>query len=82
MAVAIASALVLVISQVVFGREPIGGISGLAVLYLETAVAGIGLAVLDRMLPIARRAPGSAPAARFPMAGSPPEARSEARDAA
>jgi hypothetical protein len=82
MAVATAGALVLVISQVVFGREPIGGAFGLALLYLETAVAGIGLAVLDRILPIARRSPEPAPAARFPMAGSPPEARTETRDAA
>jgi hypothetical protein len=80
MAAATAGALVLVLSQVVFGREPIGGTFGLALLYLETA--GIGLAVFDRILPIARRSPGSAPAARFPMAGPPPEARTETRDAA
>jgi hypothetical protein len=83
LAVAIVGALALVVSQVVFGREPIGGDSGLVLLYLATAVAGIGLAVLGRILPTARRAPRFAVASPFPNEVSPPpRARTSAREAA
>jgi len=83
LAVSIAGALVLVVSQIVFGREPIGGASGLVLLYPATAVAGIGLAVLRRIVPVARRASDAATAASYLVENSPsPKARTNAREAA
>ncbi len=83
LAVAVAGALVLIVSQVVFGREPIGGASGLVLLYLATAIAGMGLAVLGQILPIARRASGFARLAPLSIEASPPpESRADTRDAA
>jgi hypothetical protein len=83
LAVAIAGALVFVVSQIAFGQEPIGGVSGLVLLYLATALAGMGLAVLARIAPIARRTSGSATAASFSTDGSvPEEIRRDAQEAA
>jgi hypothetical protein len=83
LAASIAGAIALVVSQIVFGREPIGGTYGLAVLYAATAVVGIGLAVLGRIVPIAGRASGFVMAAPHPIEGSPPpKARTDARQAA
>jgi hypothetical protein len=83
LAVAIAGALVFVVWQIAFGREPIGGVSGLVVLYLATAFAGIGLAVLARIAPIAWRTFGSATATSFSTEGSmPEEIRKDAQEAA
>jgi hypothetical protein len=83
LAVSIAGALVLVVSQIAFGREPIGGASGLALLYAATAIAGIGLAVLGRIMPIARRSSGLATGAPYSTEGSrPPKAGTDRRKAA
>jgi hypothetical protein len=83
LAFAIAGALVLVVSQIIFGREPIGGPSGLVLLYLATAIVGTGLAALGRIVPISRRASGSPTLDPVSTDGSlPPEARTEARKAA
>jgi hypothetical protein len=83
LAVAVAGALVLIVSQVVFGREPIGGDSGLVLLYLATAIAGIGLAVLGRIMPIERRSSGFTAVAPFSIESSPPpEGRTDTREAA
>jgi hypothetical protein len=60
LALAVASTLGLVASRVAFGREPIGGSSGLLVLYLATAGIGVGAAALVQILAAARRAAGSA----------------------
>jgi hypothetical protein len=82
LAASIAGVLVLVVSQIALGREPIGGASGLVLLYLATAFAGIGLAVLGQIVRIALRASGFAMAAR-PIEDSPSsKARTEAREAA
>jgi hypothetical protein len=83
LAVAVAGALVLIVSQVVFGREPIGGASGLVLLYLATVIAGTGLAVLSRIMPIARRASGLTTVAPFSIETSPPpDSRTDTREAA
>ena len=83
LAASITGALVVVVSQIVFGREPIGGASGLALLYLATAIAGIGLAVLGRIVPIALGASWFATTARRPIEDSPsPKVRTDTRKAA
>jgi hypothetical protein len=73
LAVAVAGALVLIVAQVVFGSEPIGGTSGLVLLYLASAVAGVGLGVLGRIMPIARRAAGFTMVAPLSIETSPPQ---------
>jgi hypothetical protein len=66
-----------------FGREPVGGASGLVVLYLATAIAGIGLAALGRIVPIALPASGFAVTAPRPIEGlPPPKVRTDTREAA
>jgi hypothetical protein len=82
LAAAITAALVLVVSQIVFGREAIGGTSGLVLLYLATAIVGIGLAVVGRILPFALRASGFAMTAPGPVEDSSLEFRTDTRDAA
>src|SRR4051812_827401 len=83
LAASIAGALVLVVSQIAFGREPIGGTSGLVFLSLATAFAGIGLAILRQTVRIALQASGFAMAASRTIEDSPsPKGRADAREAA
>jgi hypothetical protein len=54
-ALGIAAASALVCSTIAFGREPIGGTSGLLGLYAATAGVGIGLALFQHLWALARR---------------------------
>jgi hypothetical protein len=77
-ALGVAAASVLVGSHVVFGREPIGGTSGLFALYAATAVIGIGLALFHQLRSLSRRIADSLtppPAKILKLPASSPAAR-------